>query len=295
MGTIGAPDRRGAFAATIFTFAAFLAPAVLAPGPIELANLAGVILAVCMAIDVWRRFGRRDAPGSLAFRVSPAAPGLVAASALIFAISILLGWAAWTGAAPASLYELEAEARVWWDFPRSPIALYAAPSAAIPAPSPDAVRLVTLVLSAAVAIGALFCMLCFVAHIEDYDTLRRHALLWRGVKVDDGVARLEARGARGLTPLRDNSAEMARKPVTGRLYFRAALLAICVVSLAYAPFALRVVSANGAPEVQAFFASRLFENAFLPLWLASLWGACIAGALIHIGAYVRIGFLLADR
>ena len=54
-----AAERQGAFSASIFTLATFLAPALLAPGPIELANLAGVVFAVWMAIDVWRRYGRR--------------------------------------------------------------------------------------------------------------------------------------------------------------------------------------------------------------------------------------------
>jgi hypothetical protein len=49
------------------------------------------------------------------------------------------------------------------------------------------------------------------------------------------------------------------------------------------------------PEVQRFFASTAFDSAFLPVWGAGLWGACMVAALLHIAAYVRLGFLLSGR
>ena len=69
--------RRGAYAAGMLTLAVFLTPALLAPGPIEIANTAGVALAIWLAIDAWRTYGRRDLRATLPYRVAPVAPGLL--------------------------------------------------------------------------------------------------------------------------------------------------------------------------------------------------------------------------
>lgn len=287
------PDRRGAYAAAALTLAAFLLPALFAPGPIELANVAGCIFAIWMASDVWRRYGRRDAPSSLVFRVGPAAPGVVASAAVLFALALLHSWdAARTGTWP-QLETMAATASSSWTFPFSPLKMYLDPAVAAPAPTAEAARLVTLILTAALAVGGIFAILSLVAHVGDKEGLRRHALIWKGVRAADSEDRLAARGARGLAPIRDPLSEVVTAPVAGRLFLRAAALVLVFAVLLYAPFVIRWIGASSFEPARVFFESAFVKNAFFPLWITALWGVCLAGALIHVGAYIRLGLATA--
>ena len=282
------PDRRGAYAATALTLAAFLLPALLAPGPIELANLAGCVFAIWMASDVWRRYGRRDAPSSLVFRVGPVAPGVVASAAVLFALGLLQSWDAVGARSWPMLEEAEAKAVALWAFPFSPLKMYLAPTVAAPAPAAETARLVTLVLSASVAMGGLFALFALVAHVGDRETLRRHALIWKGVRSSDAVDKLAERGARGLTPIRDPFSDVVVTPVAGRLVLRALALVLVFAILVYAPFVIRWIGSASWEPARVFFDSDFVKNAFFPLWITALWGVCLSGTLIHVGAYLRL-------
>lgn len=288
-----AAERQGAFSASIFTLATFLAPALLAPGPIELANLAGVVFAVWMAIDVWRRYGRRDIPETFAHRASPAGPGVVASAALLFAVAIAHAWASAPGAeAAAGLDAAFERVRALWDFNWSPVRLLLDPFGAAQAPSPYVGSLVTFLLTAAVVIGALFGILALIAGVSDPPSLHHHALIWKGVRVEDAENALARRGAKGLKPIRDPFAEAEKTPVAGRLFTRAAALVVAVAGLAYAPAVIRLAASRGYAALDRLFESRLAENEFFVFWLPSLWAILLASALIYLGAYVRLGLSL---
>lgn len=287
------PDRRGAYSAAALTLAAFLLPALFAPGPIELANVAGCVFALWMAADVWRRYGRLDAPSSLVFRVGPVAPGVVASAAVLFAIALLHAWDVVGARNWPFLEGLEAKAVALWAFPFSPLKMYLDPSVAAPAPTQEAARLVTLVVSAAIAVGGLFALFALVAHVGDRETLRRHALIWKGVRSSDAVDRLAERGARGLTPIRDPFSDVVVTPVAGRLLLRALALVLVFLVLLYGPFVIRWIGSSAFEPARAFFESAFVNNAFFPLWVTALWGVCLAGTLIHVGAYLRLAMATA--
>lgn len=287
------PDRRGAYSAAALTLAAFLLPALFAPGPIELANVAGCVFAVWMALDVWRRYGRRDAPSSLVFRVGPVAPGVVASAAVLFAMALLHAWDAAGARTWALLEEAEAKAVALWTFPFSPLKMYLDPGVAAPAPAPEAARLVALVISAAVAMGGLFALFALMAHVGDRTALRRHALVWKGVRSADAVEKLAERGARGLKPIRDPFSDVAATPVAGRLALRALALVLVFAVLLYGPFVIRWIGSSAFEPARVFFESAFVNNAFFPLWVTALWGVCLAGTLIHVGAYLRLAMATA--
>lgn len=289
-----ASERQGAYAASMFTLATFLAPAILAPGPVELANVAGVVFALWMALDVWRRYGRHDIPATFPTRPSPVGPGVVASAALLFAIAILHAWAEANGAS-GSLGARFESVRALWDFPFSPVALFLAPIEHAPEPSRYFATLIPVLMTAAVAIGALFGLLTLVAGVSRPDTLRHHALVWKGVRLEDAEEALARRGVRGLKPIRDPFAEADKTPVSGGLFRRAATLVLAVLIVAYAPLALRLLAGLGGDAAEAFFAGPFPQNAFFALWLPALWAILLASSLIYLGAYLRLGALLRLR
>lgn len=287
--------RNGSFAVAAFAFATFLAPALLAPGPVGLINVAGAVVALAIAAIVWRRYGDSFDPGSLAFRISVVGPGIVISAGLLFAMLLMQAWLNYVDATSSRMSALEAESTRFWNFPYSPFVYYAAPTPGLPPISIESARLVALTLTLSASFGAFFFVLTFLAAIPDYETLRRHALLWRGVRLDDPMERLRARGVRGLQPMWTPKLEDSKAPVSGRLFARAVAMTVCLGALAYAPYAMRLLMGMDQPELQRFFASAAFDGAFLPVWGAGLWGVCMIGALMHIAAYARLGFLLAGK
>lgn len=290
-----AAERRGVYSASVFTLATFLAPALLAPGPVELANLAGVVFALWMAADVWRRYGRRDLPETFPHRPSPVGPAVVASAALIFAVALLHAWTAGSGAAAGGLEGGLERAEALWAFPGSPVSLFLAPLDRAPEPNRYVATLVPFLTTAAVAVGALFGLLTLVAGVYEPETLRRHAMIWKGVRMEDAEQALARRGGKGLRPIRDPFVEAEKAPISGRLYTRAAALVVAVLALAYAPVAIRILAgmADGAKEPS--FVVRLGENPFFALWLPALWAILLAASLIYLGAYLKLGAMLARR
>lgn len=285
--------RRGAYSAGMATLAIFLAPAVLSPGPLEIANLAGVALAVWMAVDAWRIFGRDDLTATLPYRVAPVSPGILGAGAIVFALSILHGWAAYRHETSSRLLEIEDTLHRIWDFPFSPVSLFARPSLIGPDMSPEAISGVTLCLSAAIAVGLLFGLFALVGRIVEPRSLRRHALLWAGVRAQSAEESLAARGATGLRPMgprkRDDS---IGKPVSGRLALRAVSMLVAVAALPYAPVLYRIFVGIATPEVRLFLDSPFMNNQFFAIWFVGIWALLCASSLILMFAYIRLSLAL---
>ncbi|MEM7268990.1 MAG: hypothetical protein AAF401_07030 [Pseudomonadota bacterium] len=289
---MAASKRRGAYSSAMLTLAVFLSPALLAPGPVEAANIAGVALAIWLAVDAWRVYGRRDLKATLPYRIAPVSPGLLGAAALIFLISILHGWVAWNGIQSSGFVEIADLCLDYWDFPFSPVAMYAKSLRGLPDMSLESIRAIALCLSAAVWLGLVFGLAALFGRIQDRPTLRRHALLWKGVDLTSGEDRLAARGSSGLRPVRDPFSEVRRTPISGRLMIRAVSMIVAIITLPYAPLFIRFVSGSGIPQVEAFFASPFADNLFFMVWLTALWALLVAGAIIFFFAYLRLALTL---
>ena len=284
--------RRGAYASGMLTLAVFLTPALFAPGPIEIANIAGIALAIWLAVDAWRIYDRTDLRATLPYRVAPVAPGLLGSAALIFITVLLVGWFNWTGQADPLVRRAYALCADLWNFPFSPVAMLARPSPELPTISPATIELVTLSLSAAIVLGLAFGVFSLIGRIDERATLRRHAMVWRGQSAPDGVTRLEARGARGLKPVRSAEYGVKGQPVSGRLMVRAISMIVAIVFLPYAPLFLRFVAGSGFPQMKAFFASPLIDNLFFNIWIVGLWAILVAAAIILFFAYIRLAIAL---
>ena len=290
---MAATQRRGAYATGMLTLAVFLAPALMAPGPVELANVAGVALAIWLALDAWRIYGRRDLRATLPYRIAPVAPGLLGSAAMIFMIALIIGWLG--GARNAQLDKVTDLCAKFWDFPFSPIAMLARPSAALPTISAETVKIVTVCLSAAVFLGLFFGLFSLIGRIHERSTLRRHAVLWLGGDSAEPEDRLAKRGARGLKPVRSADFGVADTKVSGRLTLRATSMIVAIVFLPFAPLFLRFFAGSGFPRVEAFFASELLDNAFFNVWIVGLWAMIITAAIILFFAYIRLAFALRMR
>ena len=257
---MAATQRRGAYASGMLTLAVFLAPALMAPGPIEIANIAGVALAIWLAVDAWRIYGRHDLRATLPYRVAPVAPGLLGSAAVIFMIALMLGWQNWTGALDPQMRSIAALCAAFWDFPFSPVAMLARENAALPTISTETVQNVTVCLSAGVALGLFFGFFSLIGRIDHRSSLRRHAVLWRGGDTVMPENRLAQRGARGLKPVRSADYGVADAKVSGRLMLRAASMIVAIVFLPFAPLFLRFIAGSGFPQVEALFRSPLLDN-----------------------------------
>lgn len=286
---------RGAYAASMLTLAVFLAPALLAPGRLEIANLAGVALAVWLAIDAWRFHRRDDVPELLPHRVGPAAPGALGAAALIFTVAILHEWTQWGGAPSDRLRLVIGVCQRLWDFPGSPVALYAAEAPGLPEMTARARQGVLLTLSMAALCGAVFGGLTLLGGVRDRVMARRQALILKGETPTTAEKSLAARGARGLKPVRDRVAEADRRPVSARLAVRALALLVAAAVLPYAPFMLRISMGIEDPRVRRIFDSALFDLPFFTIWAQGLWASLIAGAIIFACAYLRLAVALRVR
>lgn len=264
--------RRGAYSAAMLTLAVFLAPALLSPGPIEIANIAGVALAIWFAADTWRLYGDDGRPETFPYRAAPAAPGLIGSAALVFAVAIGHAWNAQIGAMSPSLVEIGEWLRRMWDFPFSPIRTFVDPGVYSPRMSPDAVRGVTLCLSMAIAAGLLFGLLTLFGRIDRPETLRAHARIWARKKTDADSERL-----------------------IGRVCVRALSLLVPIVALTFAPAFFRVLIGFSTTEAQAFINSPLMNNLFFSVWLVGLWGVLVAASIIMFFAYLRLVFALMRR
>lgn len=290
---MAATQRRGAYTSSMLTLAVFLAPALMAPGPVEIANIAGIALAIWLAVDAWRTYGRRDLGATLPYRIAPVAPGLLGSAALIFMITLIIGWLG--GARNAQLDQVTDLCARLWDFPFSPVAMLARPNAALPTISAGMVQNVSLCLSAAVALGLFFGLFSLVGRIYERATLRRHAVVWLGGDSSAPEDRLAKRGARGLKPVRSIDYGVAGTKVSGRLALRAASMIVAIVFLPFAPLFLRFIAGSGFPRVEAFFTSALFDNAFFNVWIVSLWAMIITASIILFFAYIRLAFALRLR
>lgn len=290
---MAATQRRGAYATGMLTLAVFLAPALMAPGPVELANVAGVALAIWLALDAWRIYGRRDLRATLPYRVAPVAPGLLGSAAMLFMIALIIGWLG--GARNAQLDKVTDLCARFWDFPFSPIAMLARPNVALPTISPETVKIVTVCLSAALLLGLFFGLFSLIGRIYERSTLRRHAVLWLGGESAVPEDRLAKRGARGLKPVRSADYGVADRKVSGRLTLRATSMIVAIVFLPFAPLFLRFFAGSGFPRVEAFFASEFVDNAFFNVWIVGLWAMIITAAIILFFAYIRLAFVLRLR
>lgn len=290
---MAATQRRGAYASGMLTLAVFLTPALMAPGPVEIANIAGVALAIWLAVDAWRIYGRRDLRATLPYRVAPVAPGLLGSAALIFMIALLIGWLG--GARNAQIDKITDLSTRFWDFPFSPVAMLARPNAALPTISAETIQIVSLCLSAALALGLFFGLFSLIGRIDERGTLRRHAVVWLGGDSSEPADRLAKRGARGLKPVRSIDHGVAGTKVSGRLTLRAASMIVAIFFLPFAPLFLRFLAGSGFPRVEAFFASELLDNAFFNVWIVSLWAMIITAAIILFFAYIRLAFALRLR
>lgn len=290
---MAATQRRGAYATGMLTLAVFLAPALMAPGPVELANVAGVALAIWLALDAWRIYGRRDLRATLPYRIAPVAPGLLGSAAMLFMIALIIGWLG--GARHAQLDKVTDLCARFWDFPFSPIAMLARPSAVLPTISAETVKIVTVCLSAALLLGLFFGLFSLIGRIYERSTLRHHAVLWLGGESAAPEDRLAKRGARGLKPVRSADYGVADRKVSGRLSLRAASMVVAIVFLPFAPLFLRFFAGSGFPRVEAFFASELIDNAFFNVWIVGLWAMIITAAIILFFAYIRLAFVLRLR
>lgn len=290
---MAATQRRGAYASGMLTLAVFLAPALIAPGPVEIANIAGIALAIWLAVDAWRIYGRRDLRATLPYRVAPVAPGLLGSAALIFMITLIIGWLG--GARNAQLDQITDLSARFWDFPFSPVAMLARPNAALPTISTETIQSVSLCLSAALVLGLFFGLFSLIGRIDERGTLRRHAVVWLGGDSSAPEDRLAKRGARGLKPVRSIDHGVAGTKVSGRLALRAASMVVAILFLPFAPLFLRFIAGSGFPRVEAFFASALVDNAFFNVWFVSLWAMIITASIILFFAYVRLAFVLRLR
>lgn len=286
--------RRGAYAAGMLTLAVFLTPALLAPGPIEIANTAGVALTIWLAIDAWRTYGRRDLRATLPDHVAPVAPGLLGSAALIFIVVLLAGWFS-VGRSDGQLDWIAAICAEFWDFPFSPVAMLARFNPALPTISAETMLNVTLCLSAALALGLFFGLFSLFGRIDDRDTLRRHAVLWRGGESSAPEDRLAKRVARGLKPVRSADYGVTGTKVSGRLALRAVSMVVAIIFLPFAPLFPRFLAGSGFPQVEAFFSSQLIDNGFFNIWIVGLWAMIIASAIILFFAYIRLAFALRLR
>ena len=290
-----ATQRRGAYSSSMLTLAVFLSPALLAPGPMEMANLAGVALAVWFAIDAWRVYGRNDLPVTLPYRIGPVAPGLLGSAALIFVLALAHGWAAERQIAADLALTLDTALRDAWRFPLSPVNMLIAPSPGLAPLSAPTVQSIAFCLSAALALGLIFGVFSLVGGIWNKGDLRRHALIWKGVNLTAGEDALAARGARGLKPMRDPLKTTMKTPVSGRLFLRALSLLVAIVCLPYAPVFVRMAANSRIPALEKLFESSLAENAFFTIWLIGLWAMLVAAAIIFFFAYLRLAFTLRLR
>lgn len=290
---MAATQRRGAYASGMMTLAVFLAPALMAPGPIEIANIAGIALAIWLGVDAWRIYGRRDLRATLPYRVAPVAPGLLGSAALIFMIALIIGWLG--GARHVQLEQITRFCANFWDFPFSPIAMFARPNAALPTISAETVQIVMLCFSAAVILGLFFGLFSLIGRIDERSSLRRHAVLWLGGESAEPEDRLAKRGARGLKPVRSADYGVTDTKVSGRLALRAASMIVAIVFLPFAPLFLRFIAGSGFPRVEAFSASSLLDNAFFNVWIVSLWAMIITSAIVLFFAYIRLAFALRMR
>ena len=94
--------------------------------------------------------------------------------------------------------------------------MLARPSSELSTISPATIELVTLSLSAAIVLGMAFGVFSLIGRIDERATLQRHSMVRRGQFAPDGVTRLEARGARGLKPVRSAEYGVKAQPVSGR-------------------------------------------------------------------------------
>ncbi len=285
-------SRRGAYSAGVFTLAAFLMPALLAPGPFELANIAGVALAIWMGVEASRSYQRDDIPGNLPYRIGPVGPGIVASAAILFCLALDLAWSDPRDASDVADRILDARLTAFWDFPFSPARMYAMPMEGLPTPSAASVAVVNRLLTAALLIGLVVSLLALVGGVSRRASLRRHALLWKGIKVETAADELARRGARGLRPVRDPLPRIGYAPVSGRLFLRSFSMLIAFICLPYAPVFLRLLEGSRIPQVQTFFATPLFYNPFLAVWLPGLWAIIVAVAMVLVVTYLRLGFVL---
>ncbi|MEO0363088.1 MAG: hypothetical protein AAF322_18345 [Pseudomonadota bacterium] len=286
--------RREAFGAGVLTLATFLIAPLTAPGPIELANAAGVAVALWAAFLVWRNYGREDVAETFPFRVGPAGPALLITAAAVFVAAIAAGWIAWTGYASSRLQAIDAILVEIWRFPLSPVEVYGSAAPDGPPVSVSDMRLVGATLTVALACGAVFGLVCLVGGVDRRETLRKHAVVWRGWRLESAESRLAARGVKGLQPVRDPIAEAAStRPLSRWAYLRALSLLVAIVCLPFAPLCLKLAATIPIQEVQAFFANPLFANEFFAVWLVGLWGFCIGAAVILFAVYLRLGWALA--
>lgn len=286
--------RREAYGAGVLTLATFMIAPLMAPGPLELANIAGLAVAFWAAIVVWRRYGSDDAAETFIYRVAPAGPSLLFAAMALFLITLTAGWIGWIGFTSPRIQTLDAFMQSWWTFPLSPLSLYVSAAPDAPPLSLSDVRIVGGALSGAAIIGAVLGLICLFGSIPRKETLRSHAVIWRGWRLESAESRLAARGVKGLQPVRDPIAEAAStRPLSKWAFLRAASLSIAVICLPYAPVCLKLLTTMDVPEVQAFFANPVFSNAFVMIWLTGLWGFFIAASVILVGVYLRLGFALA--
>lgn len=290
-----ATRRRGAYSAAIFTFTTFLAPALLAPGPFELANIAGMMLAIWMAIETARMYQRDDLPATLPYRVAPVGPGVVGAAAALFFIALVIGWDQWQNTSSSVLVAAERVIMDYWRFPLSPVNMYVRPIEGLPTPEPGAARSIIFLLSAAVVIGLVVFILIMLGGVRRRDTLRRHAIIWKGITIEKAESELQRRGARGLKPIFDPMVVAERSPVSGRLFLRALSLVVAAITLSYAPVFFRVLQGSSIPQIKAFFDSALMNNPFFAIWFSALWAIMLASAIMLIAAYLRLSLVLRQR
>lgn len=281
--------RRGVYAAGLFTTSAFLTPVALAPGPLTPAHGAAALLAFWLGISAWRSHGRQDLPSTLPHRIFPVAAGVTLSVAAVFLVVISGAWAEPGGRLDA----LTAVLRGWWSFPASPVAMFAAAEPGLPPVSEGSARAAALAATAALLAGAVFAFLALIGGVPQRETLRAHALVWKGERAPDGAARLSQRGARGLRPVSDPLAGALGAQVSGRLWLRSLSLVVAFACLLYAPVFARLIGGARLPPVEAVLASSAFGGGFASLWLLGLWGAGLATAMIFAAAYLRLGFTLA--
>lgn len=259
--------RWGAYAAAIFTLAVFLMPPLLAPGPLTAAHGVAVALAALIALGVWRSTGRRDRAAAMPHRVSPVSAGLLASAAAIFIAVLASAWA------PAPIWPC-------WRFSFSPVGMYAASAPGLAPVSATAAACVVAALTIALAAGAVIGALCLIGPIRQRASLRAHALIWRGARPERAAPR-------------DALDRLRHPPVSGRLWLRSPSFLIALCCLLYAPVFARLLNGAQIPGLDRALAAPAVSNVFVTVWLAGLWGAAVAAAMIFCAAYLRLGFALS--